>query len=194
MPKLVLFNKPYHVLSQFTDEAGRKTLADFIKIKCIYPAGRVDYDSEGLLVLTDNGQLQSLISHPKYKLNKTYWAQVEGQINSNDCQKLINGVELKDGLARAIKCKPIVPPNLWDRIPPIRQRQTVADSWVELSIAEGRNRQVRRMTAAIGFPTLRLVRAQIGQLNIQDIGLGETKTLTGKTAADLFNQVLKGPQ
>ena len=194
MPKLVLFNKPYHVLSQFTDEAGRKTLAAFIKIKCIYPAGRLDYDSEGLLVLTDNGQLQSLISHPKYKLNKTYWAQVEGQINSNDCQKLINGVELKDGPARAIKCKPIVPPNLWDRIPPIRQRKTVADSWVELSIAEGRNRQVRRMTAAIGFPTLRLVRAQIGQLNIQDIGLGETKTLTGKTAADLFNQVLKGPQ
>ena len=194
MPKLVLFNKPYHVLSQFTDEAGRKTLADFIKIKSIYPAGRLDYDSEGLLLLTDNGQLQSLISHPKYKLNKTYWAQVEGQINSNDCQKLINGVELKDGPARAIKCKPIVPPNLWDRIPPIRQRQTVADSWVELSIAEGRNRQVRRMTAAIGFPTLRLVRAQIGQLNIQDIGLGETKTLTGKTVADLFNQVLKGPQ
>ena len=194
MPKLVLFNKPYHVLSQFTDEAGRKTLADFIKIKSIYPAGRLDYDSEGLLLLTDNGQLQSLISHPKYKLNKTYWAQVEGQINSNDCQKLINGVELKDGPARAIKCKPIVPPNLWDRIPPIRHRQTVADSWVELSIAEGRNRQVRRMTAAIGFPTLRLVRAQIGQLNIQDIGLGETKTLTGKTVADLFNQVLKGPQ
>jgi 23S rRNA pseudouridine2457 synthase len=193
VPKLVLFNKPYHVLSQFTDEAGRKTLADFIKIKSIYPAGRLDYDSEGLILLTDNGQLQSLISHPKYKLNKTYWAQVEGQINSNDCQKLINGVELKDGPARAIKCKPIVPPNLWDRIPPIRQRQTVADSWVELSIAEGRNRQVRRMTAAIGFPTLRLVRAQIGQLNIQDIGLGETKTLTGKTAADLFNQVLKGP-
>lgn len=194
MPKLVLFNKPYHVLSQFTDEAGRKTLADFIKIKSIYPAGRLDYDSEGLLLLTDNGQLQSLISYPKYKLNKTYWAQVEGQINSNDCQKLINGVELKDGPARAIKCKPIVPPNLWDRIPPIRQRQTVADSWVELSIAEGRNRQVRRMTAAIGFPTLRLVRAQIGQLNIQDIGLGETNTLTGKTAADLFNQVLKEPQ
>ena len=194
MPKLVLFNKPYHVLSQFTDEAGRKTLADFIKIKSIYPAGRLDYDSEGLLLLTDNGQLQSLISHPKYKLNKTYWAQVEGQIGSNDSQKLINGVELKDGPARAIKCKPIVPPNLWERIPPIRQRKTVSDSWVELSIAEGRNRQVRRMTAAIGFPTLRLVRAQIGQLNIQDIGLGETKTLTGKTAADLFNQVLKGPE
>ena len=194
MPKLVLFNKPYHVLSQFTDEAGRKTLADFIKIKSIYPAGRLDYDSEGLLLLTDNGQLQSLTSHPKYKLNKTYWAQVEGQINSNDCQKLINGVELKDGPARAIKCKPIKPAKLWDRTPPIRQRQTVADSWVELSIAEGRNRQVRRMTAAIGFPTLRLVRAQIGQLNIQDIGVGETKTLTGKTAADLLNQVLKGPQ
>ncbi|MDG1693378.1 MAG: pseudouridine synthase [Porticoccaceae bacterium] len=194
MPKLVLFNKPYHVLSQFTDEAGRKTLADFIKIKSIYPAGRLDYDSEGLLLLTDNGQLQSLISHPKYKLNKTYWAQVEGQIGSNDSQKLINGVELKDGPARAIKCKPILPPNLWERIPPIRQRKTVSDSWVELSIAEGRNRQVRRMTAAIGFPTLRLVRAQIGQLNIQDIGLGETKTLTGKTAADLFNQVLKGPE
>lgn len=194
MPKLVLFNKPYHVLSQFTDEAGRKTLADFIKIKSVYPAGRLDYDSEGLLLLTDNGQLQSLISNPKHKLNKTYWAQVEGQINSNDCQKLINGVELKDGPARAIKCKPIKPPHLWDRIPPIRQRKTVSDSWVELSISEGRNRQVRRMTAAIGFPTLRLVRAQIGQLNSQNICLGETKILTGKTAADLFNQVLKGPE
>ena len=157
MPKLVLFNKPYHVLSQFTDEAGRSTLSDYINTKAVYPAGRLDYDSEGLLLLTDDGHLQSLISHPKHKLVKTYWAQVEGTVEQHHCKALKAGVDLKDGPAKAIDCRPLEQPNLWDRVPPIRHRKTVSDSWIELSIAEGRNRQVRRMTAAIGLPTLRSV-------------------------------------
>ena len=192
MPKLVLFNKPYHVLSQFTDEAGRDTLSNYIKIKGIYPAGRLDYDSEGLLLLTDDGRLQSLISHPKHKLAKTYWAQVEGDVEQQHCKALKAGVDLKDGPAKAIDCRPIEQPNLWDRVPPIRQRKTVSDSWIELSIAEGRNRQVRRMTAAIGLPTLRLVRAQIGKLRINDLALGQTLVLSGNNATEIFNKYLKG--
>ena len=189
--KLLLFNKPYHVLSQFTDEAGRKTLADFINIKAVYPAGRLDYDSEGLLLLTDDGRLQSLISHPKHKLSKTYWAQVEGTVDYAQCQSLIEGVELKDGPASAISCKPIDPPTLWDRVPPIRQRKTVSDSWLEITIAEGRNRQVRRMTAAVGLPTLRLVRSRIGKLSLNSISLGEIKQITGRNATEIFTQYIK---
>ena len=191
MTKLVLFNKPYQVLSQFTDKTGRKTLANYIHLKGIYPAGRLDYDSEGLLLLTDDGRLQSLISHPKYKLTKIYWAQVEGTVNKSHCQQLMAGVDLKDGPARAIHCKPIDPPQLWDRVPPIRERKTVADSWLEISIAEGRNRQVRRMTAAVGLPTLRLVRSQIGSLNLQQLPLGEIKLLTGRNATEIYTQFLK---
>ena len=191
MPKLVLFNKPYQVLSQFTDEAGRKTLADYINTKGVYPAGRLDYDSEGLLLLTDNGKLQSLISHPKYKLTKTYWAQVEGQVDLTHCSNLINGVELKDGPATAINCKPIDPPDLWERVPPIRQRKTVTDSWVEITIAEGRNRQVRRMTAAVGLPTLRLIRVRIGNLSIKKLPQAEIKQYSSRNPIDLFNQFLK---
>lgn len=191
MSKLVLFNKPYQVLSQFSDETGRKTLANYIHLKGIYPAGRLDYDSEGLLLLTDDGRLQSLISHPKYKLTKTYWAQVEGTVNKSHCQQLMAGVDLKDGPAKAIHCKPIDSPQLWDRVPPIRERKTVADSWLEISIAEGRNRQVRRMTAAVGLPTLRLVRSQIGSLNLQQLPLGEIKLLTGRNATEIYTQFLK---
>lgn len=191
MSKLVLFNKPYQVLSQFTDETGRKTLANYIHLKGIYPAGRLDYDSEGLLLLTDDGRLQSLISHPKYKLTKTYWAQVEGTVNKSHCQQLMAGVDLKDGPAKAIHCKPIDSPQLWDRVPPIRERKTVADSWLEISIAEGRNRQVRRMAAAVGLPTLRLVRSQIGSLNLQQLPLGEIKLLTGRNATEIYTQFLK---
>ncbi|MGB2172593.1 MAG: pseudouridine synthase [Porticoccaceae bacterium] len=191
MSKLILFNKPYQVLSQFTDETGRKTLANYIHLKGIYPAGRLDYDSEGLLLLTDDGRLQSLISHPKYKLTKTYWAQIEGTVNKSHCQQLMAGVDLKDGPAKAIHCKPIYPPQLWDRVPPIRERKTVADSWLEISIAEGRNRQVRRMTAAVGLPTLRLVRSQIGSLNLQQLPLGEIKLLTGRNATEIYTQFLK---
>jgi 23S rRNA pseudouridine2457 synthase len=176
--KLVLFNKPFNVLSQFTDDNGRKTLADFIDIKSVYAAGRLDYDSEGLLLLTDDGQLQAQISSPKFKLNKTYWVQVEGQITVADCEKLLAGVELKDGMASAISCRPIEEPELWPRVPPIRQRQTVTDSWMEIVINEGRNRQVRRMTAAVGLPTLRLVRAAIGEWNLDAIKLGEYRLET----------------
>jgi 23S rRNA pseudouridine2457 synthase len=189
--KLVLFNKPYHVLSQFTDETGRKTLADFIDIKEIYPAGRLDYDSEGLLLLTDDGQLQSLISHPKHKLTKTYWAQVEGTVDNSHCQSLLDGVVLKDGPARAIGCKPIDTPELWDRVPPIRQRKTISDSWLEITIAEGRNRQIRRMTAAVGLPTLRLVRSRIGSLSLSSLPLGEIKQITGRNATEIYTQHLK---
>ncbi len=191
MSKLVLFNKPFYVLSQFTDEAGRKTLADFINIKNIYPAGRLDFDSEGLILLTDDGRLQSLISHPKHKLNKTYWAQVEGKVDNDHCQQLMAGVQLKDGLARAVSCKPIKPPKIWARVPPIRERKTVADSWLELTINEGRNRQVRRMTAAVGLPTLRLVRSRIGNLSLNQLSLGEIKQFQARNATDLYNQFLK---
>ena len=183
MSKLVLFNKPFNVLSQFTDDNGRQTLADYIDIKAVYAAGRLDYDSEGLLLLTDDGQLQAQISSPKFKLNKTYWVQVEGQATDADCAKLLNGVELKDGMAKAIACRPIDEPALWPRVPPIRERQTVSDSWVEIVINEGRNRQVRRMTAAVGLPTLRLVRAAIGNWTLDNIELGEYRLETVPTPA-----------
>ena len=172
MSKLVLFNKPFNVLCQFTDDNGRETLADYIDIKTVYPAGRLDYDSEGLLLLTDDGQLQAQISSPKFKLPKTYWVQVEGQVSAAECKKLLAGVELKDGLAKAISCRPMDEPNLWPRVPPIRQRQTVSDSWMEIVIDQGRNRQVRRMTAAVGLPTLRLIRAAIGSWSVENIELG----------------------
>jgi|TARA_B110000879_G_scaffold6188_1_gene8038 23S rRNA pseudouridine2457 synthase len=176
--KLVLFNKPFNVLSQFTDDKGRKTLSDYIDIKAVYAAGRLDYDSEGLLLLTDDGQLQAQISSPKFKLNKTYWVQVEGQVTVADCDKLLAGVELKDGMATAVACRSIDEPALWPRVPPIRQRQTVSDSWMEIVINEGRNRQVRRMTAAVGLPTLRLVRAAIGDWTLDNIELGEYRLET----------------
>jgi len=181
--KLLLFNKPFHVLSQFTDSEARKTLSEFIQVKGVYPAGRLDYDSEGLLLLTDDGQLQAQISNPKYKLNKTYWAQVEGSATEAQCLELIEGVSLKDGPASAVSCRLMDPPNLWPRVPPIRERQSVADSWIELTINEGRNRQVRRMTAAVGLPTLRLVRAAIGDWKVTDISPGEFLVETVATPA-----------
>ncbi len=173
MSKLLLFNKPFHVLSQFTDSEARKTLSEFIQIKGIYPAGRLDYDSEGLLLLTDDGQLQAQISNPKYKLNKIYWAQVEGTATQAHCLELIKGVDLKDGPASAVACRLMQPPTLWPRVPPIRERKNVSDSWIELTINEGRNRQVRRMTAAVGLPTLRLIRAAIGDWKVTDVLPGE---------------------
>ena len=154
MSKLIIFNKPFQVLCQFTDEAGRKTLADYVDVKEVYPAGRLDFDSEGLLLLTDDGKLQAKISHPKNKLPKTYWAQVEGIATQEDCDALIAGVQLKDGMAKAVSCKILSEPDLWERVPPIRVRKSIPDSWIELVIDEGRNRQVRRMTAAVHLPTL----------------------------------------
>ena len=178
MTKLIIFNKPFQVLSQFTDESERKTLSDYINIKAVYPAGRLDYDSEGLLLLTDNGKLQSKISHPKNKLSKTYWVQVEGKATLKHCNQVISGVNLKDGNARAISCKILSEPELWKRTPPIRIRKTVPDSWMELVINEGRNRQIRRMTAAINLPTLRLVRVAVGEWSLGDLQPGEYRHQT----------------
>lgn len=173
---IIIFNKPFDVLCQFTDEKGRTTLADFIDQKKVYAAGRLDRDSEGLVVLTDDGKLQHKITDPKNKMQKTYWAQVEGEITNKAISQLEKGIELKDGLTRPARAKMISEPReLWERTPPIRQRKHIPTSWIELSIREGRNRQVRRMTAAVGFPTLRLIRFSIGEWTIENIKNGEYK-------------------
>ena len=171
---IILFNKPFDVLCQFTDEQGRGTLADFIKQKNVYAAGRLDRDSEGLIVLTDDGKLQNKITDPKNKMLKTYWVQVEGEIPEDVITRLRTGVTLKDGLTKPAKVKIIPEPEgLWPRVPPIRERKHIPTSWIELGITEGRNRQVRRMTAATGFPTLRLIRYSIGEWSIDNINNGE---------------------
>lgn len=176
--KIVLFNKPFNVLTQFTDEENRQTLKDFINIKDVYPAGRLDRDSEGLVVLTNDGKLQQKISNPKYKKWKTYLIQVDGDISQEAISKLIEGVQLKDGMTLPAKAKNISEPDfIWPRTPPIRYRANIPTSWLKLSIREGKNRQVRRMTAAVGFPTLRLIRYSIGEWTIEDIKNGEYKII-----------------
>jgi len=177
MTKIILFNKPYGVLSQFTDKgtagSARKTLSEFIDIPGVYAAGRLDKDSEGLLVLTDNGRLQSKISDPKFKTSKTYWVQVEGEPSDAQIQDLREGVKLKDGMTRPADVNRMdEPTDLWPRNPPVRFRKTVADCWLEITISEGRNRQVRRMTAAVGCPTLRLIRYRVGEWTIDGIENG----------------------
>ncbi len=174
-PSLLLFNKPFGVLCQFTDPDGRDTLARYIKAPGYYAAGRLDRDSEGLLLLTNDGALQQRISHPRFKLTKTYLAQVDGEISQDAVLKLMQGVTLKDGPARAFNIKCInEPEDLWPREPPIRYRKNCPTSWLQLSLKEGRNRQVRRMTAAVGFPTLRLIRTRIGEASIWPLAPGES--------------------
>ena len=172
-PRLILFNKPYGVLSQFTPEGRWRSLKDFIDVPGVYVAGRLDADSEGLLLLTSDGRLQARISDPRFKLEKTYWVQVEGLPDEAALQALRSGVMLKDGLTRPANASHMAPPaTLWPRDPPVRERKTIPTSWISLGIREGRNRQVRRMTAAVGFPTLRLVRASVGPFSLENMEPG----------------------
>lgn len=176
MSRLILFNKPYGVLPQFTDRgtaSPRPTLSDFIEVPGVYPAGRLDLDSEGLLLLTDDGRLQARIADPKFKMPKSYLVQVEGDAQEASLVSLRQGVRLKDGVTLPAGVERIAAPDLWPRDPPVRFRKTVPDCWLRLTIREGRNRQVRRMTAAIGHPTLRLVRWSIGDWTVEGLRPGE---------------------
>ncbi|MGF7156295.1 pseudouridine synthase [Novosphingobium gossypii] len=181
MARLILFNKPYDVLSQFTDARSpspRATLSDYVKVPGVYPAGRLDRDSEGLLLLTDDGRLQARISDPRFKAAKTYLIQVEGEPDEAALEALREGVMLNDGPTRPAEARRIADPELWPRNPPVRFRKTVPDCWIELSIREGRNRQVRRMTAAVGHPTLRLVRQRIGEWSLGPLAPGEWREVS----------------
>lgn len=179
MSTLILFNKPFNVLSQFTATDETANLRHYIDFKNVYPAGRLDKDSEGLLLLTDDGKWQHRIAHPQHKMSKTYWVQVEGIPTENDLQQLREGVLLKDGLTLPAQVKLCDPPYLlWPRTPPIRERKNIPDSWLQITISEGRNRQVRRMTAAIGYPTLRLIRYRVGSWTLDGILPGEYQVLT----------------
>lgn len=178
MSRLILFNKPFRVMSQFSPSADKQTLAHFIDIPGIYPAGRLDYDSEGLLLLTDDGALQHRISHPDHKLPKTYWAQVEGIADEAAITQLRQGVLLNDGPTQPAQVTTLSEPDLWPRQPPVRFRQSIPTSWLEITISEGRNRQVRRMTAAVGLPTLRLIRVAIGPWKLADLQPGQWRQET----------------
>lgn len=176
---LIAFNKPMNVLSQFSSEGGWPGLSGYIQHPNVYAAGRLDRDSEGLLLLTDNGKLQAKLTQPKFKMPKTYWVQVEGAPESDALEKLRKGVALKDGMTRPAEVELIdAPPELWPRDPPIRVRKSIPDQWITMTITEGRNRQVRRMTACIGHPTLRLIRASIGPYHLETLQPGESRLVT----------------
>lgn len=177
VPRLLAVNKPFNVLSQFTDQAARATLGDFVDVPDVYPAGRLDRDSEGLLLLTNDGRLQARIADPRHKAAKTYWAQVEGEPSAIQLEALRAGPELKDGPTQPAEVRQIDEPALWPRHPPVRYRKTVPTCWLEIVIREGRNRQVRRMTAAVGLPTLRLVRVAIGEWRLGTLQPGEYREL-----------------
>ena len=179
MSRLILLNKPFGVLSQFTGgkEGAEDTLAHLVDVPGVYPAGRLDKDSEGLLLLTDDGRLQARIAEPRHKMPKTYLAQVEGEVEAEALDRLAQGVELKDGKTRPARARKIDPPPVWERDPPVRYRKSVPDSWIALEITEGKNRQVRRMTAAVGLPTLRLVRWRIGDWSVDGLAPGEWREL-----------------
>ena len=179
-PRLLLLNKPFDVLTQFNDADGRTTLKDFVPVPGVYPAGRLDRDSEGLLLLTNDGQLQARIADPRHKLAKTYWVQVEGEISAEQLQRLREGVELNDGMTLPAEARLLDEPALWPRTPPVRFRKSVPTSWLELVIREGRNRQVRRMTAAVGLPTLRLVRVRIGPWSLDGLQPGKWREVPAR--------------
>jgi 23S rRNA pseudouridine2457 synthase len=183
--RYILLNKPYDVLSQFSpSQPGQKTLKDLVPVPEVYPVGRLDQDSEGLLVLTSDGRFQHLLTNPKFGHSRTYWAQVEGVPDDRALDRLRNGIELNRYKTRAAKVRSLESePELWPRNPPVRYRASIPTSWIEITLTEGRNRQVRRMTAAVGFPTLRLVRVAIGSLKLGDLRPGEWRELTGAELA-----------
>ena len=188
MTNLILLNKPFQMMCQFTDTNDRRTLAELVKLPNFYPAGRLDFDSEGLVLLTNNGPLQNKIADPRHKLPKTYWVQVEGTPTSDALACLERGIELKDGLTKPAQVKRIEPPHVWERVPPVRYRKAIPDQWLALTITEGKNRQVRRMTAAVGHPTLRLIRVAIGPWQLGDMQPGDQRYESVEVSDDLNKQ------
>lgn len=185
--RYVLFNKPFQVLSQFTtDSAEKRTLGDFIALPGIYPVGRLDYDSEGLLLLTDDGNFQHRLSDPRYGHPRTYWVQVEGQVTEEAAGRLRRGLRIRDYVSQPCQVRAMAEPGVWPRYPPVRYRKSIPTSWMELILTEGRNRQVRHMTAAVGLPTLRLIRVASGAVSIDGLAPGEWRLLTGAEVRQVF--------